>query len=228
MKQAIVLCSGGVDSVTTAFYVKKKLDYEKIKVLFFNYAQKSLEREREYSKKCAEDIGAEFNEIQLAWLGEISNSLINKEGGVKKLEEEDLKNTKEESKKWYVPCRNLVFLSSAFSLAESMGGADIFVGFKFDAEGGYPDTTKDFVEKMNSVAKVCENEIKVIAPLIEKDKEDIIQLGKELGVNLKCTYSCYVGELKHCGTCLACQLRKAGFKWSGVEDTTEYITHFTQ
>ena len=31
MGNAIILCSGGLDSVTTAHYVKKNLEYEKIR-----------------------------------------------------------------------------------------------------------------------------------------------------------------------------------------------------
>jgi len=220
MKNAIVLCSGGLDSVVTANYVKK-CGYQNIKILFFDYGQKTKNQEEKCSNKCALSLGAEFIKINLDWLGKISNSLINKGKEFNELSEIDLKNTKEESKNWYVPCRNIVFLSSALSLAESLGGADIFVGFKLDAEGGYPDTTPEFVKRMNKVAEVCENKIKILAPLIEKDKEDIVALGKELKVNFKDTHSCYVSD-KHCGKCMACQLRKAGFKWANVKDNTEY------
>jgi 7-cyano-7-deazaguanine synthase len=228
MTNAIVLCSGGIDSVTTAHYAKKKLGYEKLIILFFNYGQKTLEREREFSKKCAEELGGNFKEFELSWLGELSNSLINKNGQINELSEADLKNTKEESKNWYVPCRNTIFLVQALAYAEALSikenqEYDLFVGFKFDGEGGYPDTTSEFVEKMNELSEIgCSKEIKIIAPLIKKDKEEIIQLGINLGIDMKCTYSCYVGKEKHCGKCLACQLRKAGFKWSGIKDVTKY------
>ena len=229
MGNAIILCSGGLDSVTTAHYVKKNLEYEKIRILFFNYGQKSLEKEREFSKKCAEDVGAEFKEIELKWLGEISNSLINQKGEVNEISERDLKDTTEESKNWYVPCRNLIFLSSALSFAESINmkeklESDIFVGFKYDAEGGYPDTTPEFVAQVNELSKIdCEGNFEIIAPLIKKDKEEIVKLGRELKVDFNKTHSCYTSAEKHCGKCLACQLRRAGFKWAGVEDRTEYI-----
>ena len=48
-------------------------------------------------------------------------------------------------------------------------------------------------------------------------------IGKKLGVDFKKTFSCYVGKEKHCGFCLACKLRQAGFHWAGVEDVTEYF-----
>ena len=223
MKKAIILCSGGLDSITTAYYVKKKLDYEDISVMFFNYGQKSLDKEREFSRKCAVDLGGDFIEVDFKWLGELSNSLINKAGKINKLSVDDLKDTKEEAKSWYVPNRNSIFLNYAIALAESLEGADIFVGFKNEGEENYPDTTPGFMKKMNELVKVaCSNEINIIAPFIKKDKEDIIHMGKTLGVDFKKTFSCYIEKEKHCGYCLACKLRQQGFKWANIEDPTEY------
>jgi len=231
-KNAIILCSGGLDSVTTAYYVKRKLGYENIKILFFNYGQKSLKLERKFSKKCAKNIGAEFTELNLGWLGEISNSLINKKGIIKKLKKSDLKNTKKESDKFYVPCRNTMFLVHALALAESefvrnKNIFDIFVGFKCEGKESYPDTTIKFVDEINKLSKIsCSYNFKIIAPLIKKDKEDIVKIALNLGVDFIDTFSCYSPKgfpKKHCGFCLACKLRQAGFYWAGVEDTTEYF-----
>lgn len=228
MKNAIILCSGGIDSVTTAFYVKYKLGYDKLKILFFDYGQKSINSEKKASKKCSKKLKGEFIEIKLEWLGKISNSLINKNGKIKELKRNELKDTKEESEKYYVPCRNSVFLIYALSLAESYfikdnEKYDIFVGFKCEGKESYPDTTKEYVEIMNRLSETsCNGKFKIIAPLIEKDKEDIIVLGKELGIYFKDTFSCYVGKDKHCGVCLACILRKEGFYWANVKDESEY------
>ena len=101
--------------------------------------------------------------------------------------------------------------------------SDIFVGFKNDGKETFPDTTPEFVSLMNKISlKTSENKGRVIAPLIKKDKEDIVLLGKKLGVDFKNTFSCYVGK-KHCGRCLACMLRKEGFYWSNTKDPTEYM-----
>jgi len=215
MKNAIVLCSGGLDSVVTAFYVREKLNYGKIVILFFDYGQRALEREGECARMCAEMLGAEFKKIKLSGL---SGLLVDGSEAVE-LSEKDLKDTKKEGGKWYMPQRNLIFLSYALSFAESVGGADIFVGFENEGQEHYPDTTSEFVEKVNQLA---EGSVKVIAPFIEKDKEDIISIGGKFGVDFTKTFSCYVGLEKHCGKCLACKLRMAGFKWSEIEDPTDY------
>src|SRR3990167_1104976 len=116
MKNAIILCSGGIDSVTTAHYVKKQLRYNKIIFLFFDYGQKTVNEERKYSRLNSKKLKAKFEEVKLNWLGKISNSLINRKGKIKKLKKTDLKNTEEESKNWYVPCRNTVFITHALAL----------------------------------------------------------------------------------------------------------------
>jgi 7-cyano-7-deazaguanine synthase len=228
-KNALVLCSGGLDSVVTAYFVKNKLKYNKLKILFFDYGQRAIKQERNASKRCAKDIGAEFEEIKLNWLGKISNSLINKSGNVKKLKKGDLKDTKEESEKYYVPCRNTVFLVYALAIAEASyiktkEKNDIFVGFKCEGKESYPDTTKKFVEEITRLSKIgCSTKFDIKAPLIDKDKEDIVLLGRKLGMKMDKTFSCYAPKKgKHCGYCLACMLRKQGFYWANVKDSTTY------
>lgn len=226
MRKAIILCSGGLDSTVTAHLIKKRYNYEKIAILFFNYSQKSLQAERKASKACAKEINADFIEISLPELGKLSSSLINKPGKTKEVK--SLKDTREESKKWYVPCRNTIFLSYALAFAESeyiksKTPSDIFVGFKCEGREHYPDTTPEYVNEMNNLSKIsCIFPFRIIAPLIKMDKEDIIHLGVKLNLSLDKTFSCYVGTSMHCGRCLACKLRKAGFHWAGIKDPTRY------
>lgn len=227
MKSAIVVCSGGLDSVTAAHYVRKE-GYG-VRVLFFNYGQRNYFMEKKCAENCSSDLGAEFIEIDLRYLGEISSSMLNSSKEHKKLTRGNLKDSREESDKWYVPSRNLVFLSNALSIAESLvikggGVSEIFVGFKNEGDDPFPDATREFVDLLNNVSQTStKGQFKIIAPLIEKDKEDIVLLGRDLGVDFSKTWSCYVGGDKHCGTCLACRLRQEGFKWAGVEDPTDYL-----
>ncbi|MBS3099186.1 7-cyano-7-deazaguanine synthase [Candidatus Pacearchaeota archaeon] len=229
MKQAIILCSGGLDSVVTAYYAKKKLDYEKIIILFFDYGQRNVKAERKRSKRCAEDLKVYFHEIKLKELGALSTSLLNSDDEAKKISRKYLKDSKKESEKWYVPCRNLVFLSYALALAESdfvknKIRSDIFVGFKNEGKEGYPDTSEKFVNLINSISsQSTAGKFKVKAPLIKKDKEDIVSLGLKFDVDFTQTFSCYASNKKHCGVCLACRLRQEGFYWANVKDPTEYV-----
>jgi len=228
-KIAIMLCSGGLDSVVTAFYVKNRLKYKKIIVLFFNYGQKAIKQERKYSSLCAKHIKAKFMEIELDWLGKISYSLINKNGKLKKLKRKELKDTNKESQKFYVPCRNMIFATYALGLADSIyqkeqKDSDIFFGFKCEGKESYPDTTEEFIRAINNLCSIsCVGKFKIYAPLIKKDKEDIICLGKKLKIDFRDTLSCYVPiKNHHCGHCLSCMLRKEGFYWANEKDPTVY------
>ncbi len=229
MKNAIILCSGGLDSVTAAHYIKKKLNYKNIIILFFNYNQRTLKKEREKARKTAKKLKAEFREIKLEELAKISSSLINKKTKARKIKRKELKDTKEEARKYYVPCRNIIFLTYALALAESLqiknknkNIYDIFTGFKCEGKEAYPDTTPEFLKEINKLKSIATNiKGKISAPLIKLDKDEIVLLGKKLKVNFKDTHSCYVSN-QHCGTCLSCRLRQEAFYWANLKDPTYY------
>lgn len=90
------------------------------------------------------------------------------------------------------------------------------------------DTTPKFLEQANKLAKEATalGNYKLIAPLINKGKDETIKLAIELKVPLKYTYSCYKGfsnkKLIHCGTCLNCIQRKQAFYWSNTKDPSIY------
>lgn len=228
-KNAIILCSGGLDSSVAAYYVKKKLKYRRIIILFFDYGQRTIREERKASKKIARKLKADFKEINLEFLKRVSTSLINKNKRIKRIKRKQLKNAKKEAEKYYVPCRNTIFLIYALTLAESLQIKekkvyDIFTGFKCEGKEAYPDTTHEFVKEINNLKKTATSvKGKIIAPLIKLDKDEIIVLGKKLGTDFGNTFSCYAGlNKKHCGYCLSCRLRQEAFYWANVKDPTNY------
>ncbi|MFH1307836.1 MAG: 7-cyano-7-deazaguanine synthase [archaeon] len=227
MNSVVLLASGGLDSYVTAHYIKNKA--RKIKILFFNYGQKCLEEELFCVKKLAKEIKAELEVIDIKWLGKISTSLINK----------NKVSGKEEIIKWYVPCRNTIFLSIALAHVESeflskSDKYDIYLGIKHEGDIQFNDTTNEFLKRMNKLAEkaIQKGDYKIIAPFLNKDKEEIIELGEKLKLHLENTYSCYLGKgfakinnkkiPIHCGKCSACLARKKGFKFSSVRDPSIY------
>lgn len=75
---------------------------------------------------------------------------------------------------------------------------------------------------MNQVLRVAFKNVNLLAPFIKKDKEDVITVGKKIGVDFRKTISCYTSG-HHCGVCLACRLRKQGFYWANAHDPTSYV-----
>ena len=228
MKNAIIVISGGLDSTVAAYYVKKRLNYDKIKFLFFDYNQKSLKEEELSVIKTAKILNAELKKINLQWLGEISTAILNKDKKIPETTEKDLEEENKDLMPWWVPCRNSIFLIAALAYAESeylknKEKYDIFIGLINEGRVHMKDTTKEFIESINNLQKHATDNgnFKIFAPLIDKDKTEIIKLGKELNVPFELTYSCYI-ENGPCGKCLNCMLRKKAFYWAGIEDTTFY------
>ncbi|MEK6914103.1 MAG: 7-cyano-7-deazaguanine synthase [Nanoarchaeota archaeon] len=218
MRKAVILCSGGLDSVVMANYIRNKLIYNKLIILFFDYNQNSLNSERRSSKKTAKEIKADFLEIKINL---IDNSNLTNKKKINKINIKDLKNSYNESRKFYVSNRNGIFLSYAISLADKLKGADIFVGFNSEGNEAYPDANIKFIKEMNNLMKLLDIKGHIKSPFINKDKDEIVKLGKKLNVNINETFSCYVSN-KHCGVCLACRLRQEAFYWANIKDNTKY------
>jgi len=236
MANAIILCSGGLDSVVLVYYLKKIEKIENIKLIFLDYGQKALEEELFCVKKTAKEINADLKIVDVKWLGELSTSLINKEAN-----ENEIKDIKEEKElmSWYVPCRNALFLLIGLSFAESEFISknkkyDVYLGIKYEGELQFKDTTHEFLDYINKAPEYCtqKGDYKFLAPFLNKDKEEVIELAKKLNIDLRNTYSCYLGggfrqvEGKtipvHCGICGACKSRKKAFKFSDNEDVGVY------
>lgn len=233
MKNAIILCSGGLDSVVSAYFIKNK--YKKLKFLFFDYKQRAVKEEEFCCRKIVKRLNGEFIKINLGWLGEISTAMLNKEGEIKETSDKDLEGNSKNIINWWVPCRNSVFLINALAFAESeflknKERYDVIIGLKNEGKEHMKDTTEKFVEKVNELAEEGTNDggYKVIAPLIKLDKTEVVRLGVKLNVPFELTYSCYIengfkdGKVVHCGRCLNCMLRKKGFYWSNIKDPSKY------
>ncbi|MDD5331718.1 MAG: 7-cyano-7-deazaguanine synthase [Candidatus Nanoarchaeia archaeon] len=239
MNNAIILCSGGLDSVAVAYKVKS-MNPKKMILLFFNYGQKPLEEERFCVKKIAYELNAEFKEINLEWLGKISTSLINRKDKLPDVRDEDLKDIKKEQEHeilYWVPCRNAIFGLVGLSHAESLFIStkerwDVYLGIKDEGQVQLKDTTPEFLKKLNLLSEEAtfHGGYKFLAPFIDKDKPEVVEIGSKLKVPWQYTYSCYNGggfrgNLPiHCGKCHNCLLRKKAFHFSESKDISLYLS----
>jgi 7-cyano-7-deazaguanine synthase len=126
--------------------------------------------------------------------------------------------------KVWVPGRNIVFTAIATSFAEAEGASAILVGWDQEEAATFPDNSQEFLEAFNQVLEVgALDEIAIKAPLINLNKTEIVKLGAKVEAPLHLSYSCYLGEERHCGTCESCMRRKRAFYNSGVLDNTHYM-----
>jgi 7-cyano-7-deazaguanine synthase len=128
----------------------------------------------------------------------------------------------------YVPARNTIFLSFALAYAETLGAQRIYIGVNALDYSGYPDCRLDYIQAMQEVFRLGTKQgregeaIKIVTPLIELKKTEIIELGNNLGVPWEQTWSCYAGGETACGVCDSCRLRLAAFEELGLQDPVPY------
>lgn len=221
--KAISVLSGGLDcTVATSAYAN---DYD-IHAITFNYGQKSFKQELKASKEICKKMNWTHEVIDLHWLSKISTSSLNTSEDIPEVKEDeldDLEKSKSSASSVWVPARNMVFTSIATSYAESIGAEIIIVGWDREEAATFPDNSKEFLNAFNELIEIgSPDNIKIEAPAIDLNKEEIVELGVKVGAPMELSYSCYAGREKHCGVCESCMRRKRAFKKLKINDPTEY------
>jgi 7-cyano-7-deazaguanine synthase len=217
MKRAIVLLSGGLDSATV-LHLALKQGY-KCYCLIFDYHQRHR-REIKSAVRIAQRARVHYHIVK-THIPAKGSSLL--DVSMKLTEVANRKNTSGIIPDTYVPARNIIFLSFALSYAESMHTDTIFIGAHIEDYSGYPDCRPEFFKAFSAAAQKgtkAGRAISIKAPLLKKNKAEIIRLGVKLGVPFRLTWSCYRGGGVPCGRCDSCYYRAKGFKEAGLKDPT--------
>ena len=221
--KAMVLFSGGVDSTTCLALAVKKHGAENVTALSIYYGQKH-NKEIEAAKKIAEYYGVNWRTLDLALIFADSNCSLLKGSDEEIPHEsysEQLEKTDGTPVSTYVPFRNGLFISSAASIALSLGCSVIYYGPHADDAAGnaYPDCSAVFNNAMaEAVYEGSGKQLSIEAPFVQMNKKDIVKLGLELKVPYELTWSCYEGDDKPCGVCGTCRDRIEAFRANGAED----------
>ncbi|MGA1657294.1 MAG: 7-cyano-7-deazaguanine synthase QueC [Methylophilaceae bacterium] len=220
-KKAIILLSGGLDSLTTLAIAKQQG--------FKCYALHVIYGQRHASETHAAKKIADFHQVEsfrqinidMSWLK--SSALTNHSLTIPEQRTDGIPVT-------YVPARNTIMMSLAVAWAETVEANDIFLGVNAVDYSGYPDCRPEYIkayEKMVNlgIKSAVEGEpFHIHTPLIQLSKEDIILKGLMLGVDYSMSVSCYQADAdgRACGKCDSCDLRQKGFEKAGVKDPTLY------
>lgn len=220
-KLAVILLSGGMDSAVTAAIAKKK-GYD-LACLHLNYGQKTETRELKQFNELSEHFGALTSMVtDVRFLSQIGGSSLTDE----RIEITDANLDSEVIPSSYVPFRNANILAMATSWAEVLGANALYIGAVYEDSSGYPDTRRDFFdafEKVIDKGTKPETNIKIITPIIDMGKDEIIKKGLELQVPFEKTWSCYKNNEQACGKCDSCGLRLRAFEKVGIADPLEYV-----
>src|SRR3990167_2223073 len=222
-KAAIILLSGGLDSMVTAALAREQ-GYV-LHALSIDYGQRHR-RELLAAREIAQRLGAVRHtqlELDLASFGgsALTSAIPVPKTGLTS----NIPVT-------YVPARNLVFLSLTVACAEAAGVRDIFIGVNALDYSGYPDCRPEFIASFADTARLGTKAgvegypFRIHAPLQHMSKSDIARECNRLGLDPAWSWSCYdpADEGLACGRCDSCRLRARGFKEAGVFDSTQYAT----
>lgn len=216
-KRALVVCSGGMDSVVAATWAKRA-GYE-IVLLHFRYGSRAEGPEEAAIWKIAEyfKCGVWFQNMDI--YSPDDSPLLRKDDTIAGGEE-----GAEFAHEW-VPARNLVMLSLATAMAEARKLDTIILGNNLEEAGAYPDNEPEFIKRFNEVLPFAVGDgkhIQVIMPVGNLMKHEIVALGTQIDAPLHLTWSCYRAGEHHCGTCGPCHMRRTAF---AINNLPEVITY---
>ncbi|MGO4573900.1 7-cyano-7-deazaguanine synthase QueC [Microvirga sp. 2TAF3] len=216
--KTIVICSGGLDSVTLAHEVATERTLTRL--VSFDYGQRH-KKELGYARDCASRLGVPHDIVDISAVGRLlTGSALTDNNPVPEghYAEDTMRVT-------VVPNRNAIMLAIAFgvaaaekadAVAAAVHGGDHFI---------YPDCRPDFIEAFETMQRHALDgyaEIALYTPFVRLSKADIVREGARLGVPFAQTWSCYQGETLHCGRCGTCVERREAFHLAGQDDPTPY------
>ena len=220
MKSAVVLLSGGLDSMVCAAIARER--GFSVVALTIDYNQRhrvELEAARAIASKVADRHIVLPLDLRAFGGSALTGDIEVPKDGVG----EGIPVT-------YVPARNTIFLSLALGLAEASGARDIFIGVNALDYSGYPDCRPEFIAEFEKTANLATkagvegDRFTIHAPLQNMSKAEIAREAQRLGLDASLSHSCYdpLPDGRHCGRCDACRLRAKGFAQAGIADPTVY------
>ncbi|MEB3295337.1 MAG: 7-cyano-7-deazaguanine synthase QueC [Synechococcales bacterium] len=205
-KKAVVLLSGGLDSATSA--AQAIADGYEVIALSVNYGQRH-DRELQAAQEVASHLGIQHHftiEVNLAQWGGSALTDAAVTVPITGVDPQLIPNT-------YVPGRNTVFIAIALSLAEAKGAEAIYLGINAVDYSGYPDCRPEYLAAYQTLAQLSSKAglagyaSKLMAPLVQDSKVNIVRRAVALDVPIARTWSCYQGWEEPCGVCDACRIR---------------------
>lgn len=219
----IVICSGGLDSVTLAHHINAQ--YQLAGLVSFDYGQRH-KKELAFAAACAAHLDVPHQIVDIAAVG----ALLSGSSLTDNITVPDGHYAASNMKITVVPNRNAIMLTIAYGMAAAQQADGVAAAFHGGDHFIYPDCRPAFVTAfaaMQHAALDGFNDIALHTPFLNFTKAQIVAAGAQLNVPFAETWSCYKGGDVHCGRCGTCVERREAFDLAGVEDPTAYADeHF--
>lgn len=217
-RKALVVCSGGLDSVVAATQAQRELGYD-IELIHFLYGSRAEGPEVKAVQAVAKELGVKCTLFPLKVYDKADSPLLQADSAIAGGEE-----GAEFAHEW-VPARNLLLLSVATAYAEAKGFDTIVLGNNLEEAGAYPDNEPEFIDRFNDLLPFAVGDgkrMKVIMPVGNMMKHEIVKLGEKLDAPLHLTWSCYRAGEQHCGKCGPCYMRRTAFQINELPEVINY------
>ncbi len=214
----IVICSGGLDSVSLAHKVAAENTLHSL--LSFDYGQRHR-KELDYVANCAARLGVPHQVIDIRAIGAcLTGSALTED-----IDVPDGHYAEDSMKITVVPNRNAIMLSIAFGVAAAQDADAVATAVHGGDHFIYPDCRPAFIDAfqlMQNQALDGYANVKLYTPFVNGSKADIVTAGAAHNTPFADTWSCYKGGEQHCGRCGTCVERIEAFDLAGVTDPTVY------
>lgn len=177
--EVVVLYSGGLES-RYLLELARDAGLDPYCVLV-SYGQKHVEELTTATKVCKR-LGLNWEYIFVDW--NVQSALTDGIGDY------------EDVSRWYVPSRNMLFVSLAAGIAESRGSFAVWIGASYtDRVDQFPDCGQEWVYAMNqALAQGTSQGIQLVAPLLGYPKALVKRLSDRKGITEEEVYSGYGNE----------------------------------
>ncbi|CUK17893.1 7-cyano-7-deazaguanine synthase [Ruegeria denitrificans] len=216
--KTIVICSGGLDSVSLAHMVAR--DHQLTGLISFDYGQRHR-KELDYAALCAKRLGVPHDIIDLRPVGAVlTGSALTDDVDVP-----DGHYAEDSMRVTVVPNRNAIMLTVAFGAAAASGANAVATAVHGGDHFIYPDCRPEFTQAFETMQKHALDgyaDVSLFTPFVHRSKADIVTEGARCETPFSQTWSCYKGGEYHCGRCGTCVERREAFHFANVKDPTIY------
>jgi 7-cyano-7-deazaguanine synthase len=215
--RALIICSGGMDSVVAA--CKMKSDGYDIELAHFLYGSRAQAPEAIAVRNVAKALDVPLHFLPMNIYDPNDSPLLRPDSTIAGGEA-----GAEFAYEW-VPARNLVMLAMATAFAEARGIGTIVLGNNLEEAGAYPDNEPEFINRVNDMLPFAVGDgkrVRVIMPVGNFMKHEIVAIGHALDAPLHLTWSCYRAGEVHCGTCGPCYMRRTAFEINHLPEVIQY------
>ena len=216
--KTIVVCSGGLDSVSLACKVAAEADL--LRLVTFDYGQRHA-KEIDFARACGKRLGVPCDIVDISAVGKLlSGSALTDDVDVP-----DGHYAEDSMKLTIVPNRNAIMLTIAFGIAAAQGADAVATAVHGGDHFIYPDCRPEFVDAFEAMQKQALDgyaDIRLYTPFVNIPKSAIVTEGARHNTPCAETWSCYKGGENHCGRCGTCVERREAFHLAGIPDPTVY------